>query len=57
MDTVLVEEIDTTQEVIAKLEACMTALCDPERSIWTHTEIDPVVDNLLEIWQLFHPKF
>ena len=46
--------IDETQEAVKLIESALAGLSGVERSIWTHTEIDPVVDTLIELWQLFH---
>lgn len=45
---------DETAEAVRLIESAMAGLSGTERSIWTHTEIDPVVDTLIELWQLFH---
>ena len=45
--------LDETDTVIQIIESCLIML-GGDRSMWTSHEIDPVIDNLLELWQFFN---
>ncbi len=50
MAQVIVDE----EEVLGLIEKSLRELSVEGRSLWTPHEIDPVVDNLLELWRIFN---
>lgn len=44
--------IDNPEDVIELIEISLRELTVEGKSLWTPHEIDGVVDNLLELWQI-----
>ncbi len=42
------------ERVKGLVENSMSALSTKERTTWNQRDIDPVVDDLIEIWQMIH---
>lgn len=48
MAQVIVDEEDARELI----ESCLKGLSVEGRTLWTPHDIDPVVDNLLELWRM-----
>ena len=50
----MAETLDKTEDILELVESCINQLSVGGRLIWTPHDIDPVVDNLLELWGMLH---